>query len=352
MSTNKLRLTIACAAAGACTSQGEPSQVSAPSDIRGWCAQGDGSTTEAGQPFANDFIRQQWTWNAQVQLDATPHEAAGGPIDAVIGLASGPADGFADLGPIIRFAPNGMIDARDGDHYAAMNPAPYEDGTDYLIGMRIDFDARRYTATVGHYNSPDAIVIAQDYAFRTEQHGMVRADSLARFVDSPTGSISICGYADSSHCIISYADAGGFVVTPFNPQAGRFHLEIEAHPVWPNIDAVIGLSATTPTRFSDLAAIFRFNPDGTMDVRDGGTYRADVALPYTNDFYTVGFDVDVPTHTYSVSVTPRGGTTPTRIATDYRFRTEQAAVGALGVLGQYVDGNAGGVQTCGLLASY
>lgn len=94
-----------------------------------------------------------------------------------------------------------------------------------------------------------------------------------------------------------------------------------------------------------------------MDVRDGDSYRADRAIAYTpGGNYRVAFDVDVPAHRYSVAVRGPGiGTDFVPLATDYAFRTEQAAASSLAVLGQYIDAPADAdhaLLTCDLAAMY
>src|SRR5689334_6568297 len=62
-------------------------------------------TVTASAGWRSDFVPQQYTSTAKFGFFATPNEPSGRPIDAVIGLANGPASHFADLGPIIRFNP-------------------------------------------------------------------------------------------------------------------------------------------------------------------------------------------------------------------------------------------------------
>ena len=113
---------------------------------------------------------------------------------------------------------------------------------------------------------------------------------------------------------------------PISPQTGAFSFSIDAVPSAAGIDAVVGLSTSSASNFSDLAAIVRFSPNGVIDARDGGTYAAVNVLTYMpGTKYHVAFVVDVPKHRYSATVTVPGGT-PVIIANNYAFRTEQAAV--------------------------
>jgi hypothetical protein len=318
------------------------------------CEEAPGETTTyAGGGWSNDFVPLQWNV-ANASFIADPS----GTVDAVMGFSSGPASDFSDLGPIIRFAPNGVVDARNGDHYEAVEDAPYG-SNHYLISMQIDWDYHTYSARIRPwYFTGTEYTIADHYAFRSEQSALSHADTLARFVDSPTGNVGVCHYYGQGPCTISYADSGGWPTTPIASQQGAFHFEVDATPIpptWDNtalVDAVVGLSNGVPSDFTDLAAIVRFSPDGVIDVRDGDQYRADEALPYTpGQTYQLAFDVDLATHRYSVTVTPWGNP-PHQLATDYAFRTEQQGATSLDRLAQFVDGTPGGVKTCNLFASY
>src|SRR5512140_1510499 len=74
--------------------------------------------------------------------------------------------------------------------------------------------------------------------------------------------------------------AGPWWNQAFPDQARRFHAEFDATPSASPIDAVVGLGRGTASRFDQLAAIVRFSPTGTIDVRAGSVYRADVIQPY------------------------------------------------------------------------
>ncbi len=63
--------------------------------------------------WKNNFLPQS-TGRSEYIFKAVPVEASGRAIDAVIGFSDGRADAFADLGPILRFNPQGFVDARNG----------------------------------------------------------------------------------------------------------------------------------------------------------------------------------------------------------------------------------------------
>ncbi|HEU0037152.1 MAG TPA: hypothetical protein VFQ53_41365 [Kofleriaceae bacterium] len=286
-------------------------------------------------------------------FDAVPYDPNGGSIDAVIGFGNGPIDAFTDMGPIIRFNADGYVDARNGSSYAAVSPVRYVSGGVYRVGIGVNVNPTPdYVLEAGPPHSYNVYItdqrpetnpygvtyqIAKDFAFRTEQAALSRVDTIGRYVDSASGAISLCNFDGVQNGEGTFADrTTGWRTTAIQPQSGRFSAEYRAYASMDS-DALIGLAATTPTRFSDLAAIVRFNPAGYFDVRDGSSYRYDTfmnwsfATPY---WFTV--DVDIPAKRYSVSVFD-GVNPPVRIATSYAFRTEQQAVTSLDQIAMYVD---------------
>ena len=117
------------------------------------------------------------------------------------------------------------------------------------------------------------------------------------------------------------------------------------------VDAVVGLSAGPPTGFSSLAAIFRLDAAGDIDVRDGSGYRADFTQAYGSDT-EARMIADLTTHTYSVMLSRSNQYDGNEIARQYHFRTEQQGVTHLDTLAIEVDSPTGNVSVCpGVLAS-
>jgi hypothetical protein len=153
--------------------------------------------------------------------------------------------------------------------------------------------------------------------------------------------------ASATGCTVAGA-GGGWSNQTFPEQAKMFHAELDATPSAGSIDAVVGLSDGSASSFSQLAAIVRFNSAGTIDVRSGSSYRADVAWPYQpGTSYHLRIDIDVRTHSYSVWLRTFGSSY-TALARSYAFRTEQAGVTRLGNVASEVDSTAGTLEVCGL----
>jgi hypothetical protein len=120
--------------------------------------------------------------------------------------------------------------------------------------------------------------------------------------------------------------------TGFESQDGQFDVEFDIVPYGENIDAVTGLALGDATYFDSLGVIVRFNPDGQIDVRNGGVYTYDTAVSYSaGTEYHFRLSVDLSAHTYSVYVQAGAGS-EILIADDYAFRTSQSAVGELDTL--------------------
>jgi len=115
-------------------------------------------------------------------------------------------------------------------------------------------------------------------------------------------------------------------------QTGSFEVSFDATPTAEKMDGFTGISAMVPREAGDVAAIVRFNDQGTIDVRNGGSFRADQDLRYTaNLAYRVRMVIDVKSRTYSVFVTPPGQP-EISLAKNYSFRSQQAAVRTLSKL--------------------
>ncbi|HSR99706.1 MAG TPA: hypothetical protein VLM79_21785, partial [Kofleriaceae bacterium] len=135
----------------------------------------------------------------------------------------------------------------------------------------------------------------------------------------------------------------------FAGQTKRFHVEFDATPSAVGLDAVIGLAGGAANGFTELAAIVRFNASGTIDVRDGDTYRATSSFSYfAGTTYHLRFDLDVRTHRYSVFLRFTGSEFYTAILRDAVFRTEQSGVTQLDDIAGKVDGDSGSIAICGL----
>ncbi len=115
---------------------------------------------------------------------------------------------------------------------------------------------------------------------------------------------------------------------------GKRHVEFDVTPAGNNIDGSVDFAdtSTTVTSFDDLAIQVRFNQSGGFfEARNGGAFEhIGNAVSYTRDVkYRIEIYADMNAHTYSVFVTPPGGSR-TQIATNYAFRTSAPSTNDIG----------------------
>ncbi len=144
---------------------------------------------------------------------------------------------------------------------------------------------------------------------------------------------------------VTATSGGGWQNFTFYSQTGAFTAEFDATPSASPIDSVVGLSQGAQTAYTGFACLARFNPSGNIDARNGGAYAAASTIPYSaNVTYHFRLVVNVPAHTYSIFVTPAGGTERT-VGTNFAFRTEQNAVTSLDWWGTVVNASTAGSTT-------
>jgi hypothetical protein len=112
----------------------------------------------------------------------------------------------------------------------------------------------------------------------------------------------------------------------FADQSGVFSAEWDDTPQASPTDAITGLSMAPSAGYDDMAVTVRFSPAGVIDVIKGASfYQADVSMPYVaNTAYHFRTVVNVPARTYSVYVTPKGGS-EVLLAANYPFRSQSSA---------------------------
>lgn len=316
-----------------------------------------GCTGAGGSAWSNRFVPQRGgltfvDFVAEVGAPGAPRVF---PMDAVFGIASGPATTFGQLGAIVRFNSDGFVDARNGGGYAAVTAFAYDTPRSYRVSITADLSTHRYDATVADVATGQSAQIADDYAFRTEQAGMAGFDVIASKVDS-AGAVSVCEPAVAPPICSGSSPGASWKERTFPRRTTPFQAEVDLFMFGPGqTDMVVGLAGAQVDGFSGLAAILRLNSSGTFDVRDGGTYRADAAVSYVPDTYRYRaiFAVDPIAKRYSVWIRRSETEPPIRIADGYAFRTEQATLDGLDRIAQYMEPvGEREVQVCDLAVSY
>ena len=109
-------------------------------------------------------------------------------------------------------------------------------------------------------------------------------------------------------------------------QTGTFTFEFDATANGNNMDVCIGTTSGEADGWSDLATTVRFYTDGYFDAKDGPDYTSDASIPYSSgNTYHIRMEIDIPTHSYGVYITPPGQSEIT-LADDYDFRSTQSTV--------------------------
>lgn len=335
----------------------------------------DQSGNESGATACS--IIQTGTWRNQsfsdqtgvfhVEVSASP---SANNVDAVIGLSAGPASTWANLAAIVRFNPQGYIDARNGNTYAAAESVPYYAGQVYWFKIDIDVVHHLYSVTAELYNegsSPGTgyggYTIARNFAFRTEQSGVTHLNNVATYLNPETGpaggTLQQCGFLATAGattddgCVV--ANAGGtFTNAAFPPATGGLLIQGTATPSQVPIDAVFGVGSGNIVAYNSFAASLRFYTNGMIEARDGDTYRADVAVPYhAGTQYVFTFLIDLPSKTYSVVVFSyqEDWEGPIELAHGYKFRPQQLGVTSLDHVATVVASSTGRIDACRIVNS-
>jgi hypothetical protein len=128
-------------------------------------------------------------------------------------------------------------------------------------------------------------------------------------------------YTITSNRTLTGSSGNGFHALALTAaQTGTFTATFDATPSVSPENAVVGLSKGVATAYTGLSCIARFNPSGQIDAYNGTAYGAST-IPYSaNVSYHFRMVVNVIAHTYSVYVTPAGGTELT-VGLNYAFRS-------------------------------
>ncbi len=291
----------------------------------------------AGQTSStqNLTVSSSWT-NTNLPSESSPFELSFNATpnqndeNVVIGLSNGTASAYTNLAAIVRFNPTGQIDARNGSDYYSDATVNYTAGTSYQFQLFVDPTTQTYNVYVTPAGGSE-ILLAQNYAFRSEQSDTSTLTNLGGY--GLVGGAAVTGI--SLIPTQNIAISSSWNNTTLASESGPFQLAFNATPAQNNENVVMGLSGNAAGGYTDLAAIVRFNPNGQIDVRNGSDYYSDTAVNYTaGTTYAFTMVVDPTTQTYSVYVTPDGGS-QILLAQNYAFRTEQANTNTLNNFGGY-----------------
>ena len=276
------------------------------------------------------------TGSFTAELDAVPLATS---TDGGIGLSNGPQTAFTGLACIGRFHQSGFIDAINGSSYSAVNSIPYTANQTYHFRFVVSLSTHTYSLYVTPPGQSEQTV-ASNYAFRTEQQSVTALNYWSVFAD--IASMQVSNFLAPSATAIANST---WTNNSFPTQNGTFQADWDAMPTASGMDGVMALSNGPQTDFPGFACLVRFySGTGTIQARNGGAYASDITMSYTpNLMYHFRLVVNIASHTYSVYVTPSGGSEQL-LASNYAFRTEQAGVTALNSVGIIVDTTTGSLR--------
>jgi hypothetical protein len=265
-----------------------------------------------GASWSNSSFSAQ-TGSFTATFNATP---SGNDINTVMGLSNGPQTAYTGLAAIVRFNPSGFIDAYNGTAYSAASSIPYSGGSMYTFEFDVNTGAQTYTVYVTPRGGTKTLV-GLNFAFRTSAPTL---NNLSLFAQ--VGTNNVCGFTATASSPSCQSASTSWNNTPFANESTTFTATYTATPSANDINTVVGLTDGPQSAYTSLAAIARFNPSGFIDAYNGSSgYQAANSIPYTGGtMYGFEFVVNVPAQTYTVYVTPAGGTT-TLVGQNYAFRT-------------------------------
>jgi hypothetical protein len=155
--------------------------------------------------------------------------------------------------------------------------------------------------------------------------------------------------AASARAVTCEYSSGSWANTALSQgQRSTFRITYDATPSISPSNAISGLSDGSAQQYDNLATGVRFNPAGTIDVRNGSGFTAAVNIGYQGGVtYHFILDVNVANHTYNayVVILSRQVTLGSNVA----FRSEQSAVSLLNSVGAM--STAGGLSICNITLS-
>jgi hypothetical protein len=184
-------------------------------------------------------------------------------------------------------------------------------------------------------------------AYRPKNHGDWKIwKALLIFVILLAAAITNAASAQAVSCEYS---SGSWANTALSQgQGSTFRITYDGTPSSSSANAISGLSDGSAQQYGNLATGVRFNPSGTIDVRNGSGFTAATNLGYQAGVtYHFILDVNVASHTYSAYVVllSRQITLGSNVA----FRSEQSSVPLLNTVG--VMSSSGGLSICNITLS-
>jgi len=129
--------------------------------------------------WTNDIFTSQ-TGIFTAKMDIIPQ---GDNMNAIVGLSNGTASAFSHLACILQLDVDGLFRARNGGTYTAVTSQNYLGGASYHVEFVVDLGTHTYDV----YVTPEGgsqVMIANKYAFRTEQSSVVQLNNYAKQINT------------------------------------------------------------------------------------------------------------------------------------------------------------------------
>lgn len=137
--------------------------------------------------WQNALFEQEQTGTFDVEFYATPGAA---PVDAIVALSSGEGSDFSHYAVLVRFNLAGTIDVRNGGSYASDNTIRYTAGREYRFRLVVNVPLKIYSVFVTPPEpDEDEIVLATNYAFRSDQSNVAALDHWGLWADLGTHDV-------------------------------------------------------------------------------------------------------------------------------------------------------------------
>ena len=135
------------------------------------------------------FAIQTATFTAE--YDATPSAS---PNNGVVALSNGTQTDYAGFAALVRFNPEGDIDARDGGAYDAASVIPYAARQKYHFRVVVNVASHTYSSFVTPPGGAE-LTIGRNFAFRTEHAHVPGLNHWGVDVDpNGAGTTTVCNF--------------------------------------------------------------------------------------------------------------------------------------------------------------
>ncbi|MFA6309214.1 MAG: hypothetical protein WC677_05665 [Clostridia bacterium] len=277
-------------------------------------------------------------------------------VNGALSIADGSGDVTSVDNLVLSIGLNaaGNFDCTNGGTATADATVPYVANTKYHVVLVANMDTKSYDVWV----TPDAgteTKIASNYLFKTTAFG---ADDMGKvYFRSAAGNdlkfetVVRKSVYTNGQTYSAFEENGGWQDNGLflgYGYTGTVTIEYDATASKAQADGSIDFAGANVnlTGFGDLSMLIRFSGvtaadfPGAIDVRNGSAgnvFKSDVQIIYTGGtVYHFRVVANMTDHTYSVWVTPAGGS-ETKIATDYGFRPTALAndIGQVFVVSAY-----------------